>query len=266
MSRYLSYYYLLFFALITGAFASMAQNAYGMTILGIAAICFGLLFALQWLHTWNQKDSNGLALTELTCLVLLSVFLALRVFNIHFQSVEILFTGTALLLAMVYGIRLFRIIQPDKRLAGRMTWLVLCYYLSLIFFLLAVSLAPLIPGAVSPSGILAFILLFLFVTGSWISRNQIQEGEKISGFQVVGRFKDRSALLLSLFVLFALYTGLTRIGWLPKMYTSVYPQTYYQLLNEAESGKDIPVNGKYRHEAFKEEYDRFSEKHLKNKE
>ena len=262
MSRYLPYYYLLFFLLITGAFASMAQNAYGMTILGIAAICFSLLFALQWLRAWNKEEKKWLPLIELTCLVILSALLALRVFNIHFQSVEVLFSGTAIVLAIVFAIRLARCFLPETRVTGRLSWLVLFYYLSLIFFLLAASLAPLIPGAVAPSGILAFVLLLLFVTGSWVSRNRIVEGEKVSGFQFVGRLKDRSALLLSLFLLFTLYTGFTRLGWLPKMYTSVYPQTYYQLLNQAESGTDIPVGGRYRHETFKEAYDRFAEKHL----
>jgi hypothetical protein len=265
MSRYLTYYYLLFFLLITGAFASMAQNAYGMTILGIAAICFSLLFAIQWLRTWNKKEKKWLPLTELTCLVLLSALLALRVFNIHFKSVEALFTGTAIVLAVVYAIRLAKYFMSEPRVAGSISWLVSFYYLSLIFFLLAASLAPLIPGAAAPSGILAFVLLLLFVAGSWISRNQIVEGEKISGFQMVGRFKDRSALLLSLFLLFTIYTGLTRLGWLPKMYTSVYPQTYYQLLNQAESGQEVPVEGRYRHEAFKEAYDRFAESHLMKK-
>lgn len=266
MSRYLAYYYLLFFLLITGAFASMAQNAYGMTILGIAAICFSLLFAIEWLRIWNKEEKKWLSLVELTCLVFLSALLALRVFNIHFQSVETLFTITAIVLTIVYSIRLARCFMPEMRVAGNMSWLVLFYYLSLILFLLAASLAPLIPGAVAPSGILAFVLLLLFVTGSWISRDQIVEGEKISGFQFIGRFKDYSALLLSLFLLFTIYTGLTRQGLLPKMYTSVYPQVYYQLLNQAESGMDNPVDGKYRHETFKEEYDRFAEKHLMNTE
>lgn len=263
MSRYLTYYYLLFFLLITGAFASMAQNAYGMTILGISATFFGILFAIQWLRAWNKKEKNGLTLTELTCLVILSALLALRVFNLHFKSVETLFTATAIILAAVYVIRLARFFNPKTRMDGKISWLVLFYYLSLILFLLASSLTPFIPGAVAPAGILAFVLLLLFVTGSWISRDQIVEGEKTSGFLFVSRFKDCSALLLSLFILFTLYTGLTRLGWLPKMYTSVYPQTYYQLVSQAETGKEVPVDGKYKHEEFKARYDAFIRKYGK---
>jgi len=263
MSRYLAYYFLLFFLLITGAFASIAQNAYGMTILGVASISFSTLFAIQWLRAWNKQEKKWLTITELSCLVFLTVLLALRVFNIHFQSAEVIFTATAFVLVIVYAMRLAQWFMPDMRIAGRVSWLVLFYYLSLILFLLAASLAPLIPRVALTSGIFAFFLLILFVVGSWISRDQIVEGEKISGFQFVGRFKDRSALLLSLFLLFSIYSGLTSAGWLPKMYTSVYPQTYYQLINQAESGKEIPVDGKYRHEAFREEYDGFVEKHLR---
>jgi hypothetical protein len=41
------------------------------------------------------------------------------------------------------------------------------------------------------------------------------------------------------------------------MYTDEYPQAYFELVKQAESGKEKPVNGKYKHEEFKDMYDRF---------
>jgi hypothetical protein len=57
--------------------------------------------------------------------------------------------------------------------------------------------------------------------------------------------------------------GLTRIGVLPSMYSDEYPQAYFKLVNKAETGKEKPVNGKYRHQEFKEKYDDFLERNIK---
>jgi len=64
-------------------------------------------------------------------------------------------------------------------------------------------------------------------------------------------------LLISLFFIFFLYYGFTGIGTLPRIYSDEYPQAYFELVNNAETGKEAPVNGKYKHEEFKEKYDRF---------
>ena len=80
----------------------------------------------------------------------------------------------------------------------------------------------------------------------------------LTGLQLrATRFKDRSVVLLALFLLFTAYMGLTKIGAIPKMYSDEFPQAYFELVNKAESGQEKAVEGKYRHEAFKEMYDRF---------
>ena len=44
MKNYYTIYYLLVMLLILGAFASMAQNGYGIAIIGGVALTFGLIF------------------------------------------------------------------------------------------------------------------------------------------------------------------------------------------------------------------------------
>jgi hypothetical protein len=37
--------------------------------------------------------------------------------------------------------------------------------------------------------------------------------------------------------------------------------TYIELINQAETGKEKPVNGRYRHEIYKEQMDKFLARH-----
>jgi hypothetical protein len=106
--------------------------------------------------------------------------------------------------------------------------------------------------------------LLLFVGIGFIKRDTLIEGEKVSAFSYVARFKDRSIVLLSLFLLFTAYMGLTKIDALPRMYSDKFPQAYFELVRQAESGVEKPVDGKFKHEEFKEKYDRFVNRHARS--
>ena len=109
MSRYNPYYYLLFVLLIFGAFASMAQNDYGIKILGGAAFVFGLLFLLQLLGELRSKHKTDVvAVAELFGLTVIAIILSMRVFYIRFPFVEIVFGFAGLVLLAAYSLRLFR--------------------------------------------------------------------------------------------------------------------------------------------------------------
>lgn len=64
-------------------------------------------------------------------------------------------------------------------------------------------------------------------------------------------------VLLSLFVLFSAYMAFTKVNLIPKLYSDEFPQSYFELVNQAETGKEVPVNGKFKHELFKENYETF---------
>lgn len=57
------------------------------------------------------------------------------------------------------------------------------------------------------------------------------------------KFKDRSIVLMTRFVLFTVYMGLTKFDILPKMYSDEYPQAYLELVKQAEGGTEKSVNG-----------------------
>ena len=81
MKKYNTYYYLLFVLLIMGAFASMAQNSYGLKVMGGVAFAFSFLFLTQLVFIIKEKGKSNLTgIAELTGLVFISLILGLRVF------------------------------------------------------------------------------------------------------------------------------------------------------------------------------------------
>ncbi len=262
MNKYATYYYLLFVLLITGAFASMAQNDYGVKVLGLVAVAFSLLFLIQLVSSFTKKDESKdmSGVIELFSLFLLSAILALRVFYIRFPFVEFFFGGAGLLLVLIYVRKLMRTYRLDRHTSKMMAWLVLLFQASIILYIVSMITVAFIPSLSEPAGGAAFALILAFILMSLIKKEIMVGNEKVSAFSFVARFKDCSVLLIILFLLFTAYMGFTKIGVLPKMYSDEFPQAYFELVNQAETGTEKPVNGKFKHEEFKESYDRFIER------
>ncbi len=258
MGRYSVIYYLLFFLLILGAFASMAQNEYGIIILGLVAASFSLLFSIQFIRLYQKSDNAGIYdKLELISLAILAAILTMRVFYIHFQFVEVAFGVAGFVLITVYLIKLmqaWKSIRPRNKL---LAFLIVMFYGSIVLYLTSMVTVPFFPVLAEPLGGIAFAMLIGFVVVSIVRKDITLDGEKVSGIDSVTKFKDRSIVMVTLFFLFTAYMGLTKVGAIPHMYSDQYPQAYFELVKEAETGKEKPVNGKYKHEEFKEMYDQF---------
>lgn len=265
MSRYNPYYYLLFVLLIFGAFASMAQNDYGIKILGAAASAFGLLFLLQLpAELRTKRKTDGLVIAELSGLAIISIILSMRVFYIRFPFVEVVFGIAGLLLIASYMVRIIRAWSALQKKSATLAVLVILFLSSIASYIISMTLVPFIPGVAEPFGALGFFLLIVFLLGGLIKRKMLVEGERLSAFTYISRVRDRSIVLISLFVLFTAYMGLTKIGFIPKMYSDEFPQKYFELVDQAESGKEKPVEGKFRHEEFKKQYDLLLSRHIQS--
>lgn len=264
MKSYNTIYYLLFVLLIMGAFAAMAQNSYGFRILGGVALAFGLIFLYQFFENLlKQEKKETITLVELISLSVLSFIFSLRIFLIRVPFAEWLFELAGILLILVY---LRKFVQSFNRLKSgnkSLALLILVFHLSLILFLLSLILAPFALQVSEYMAIVAFFLLAGFLITSFLNKQFFIEGENTSAFKVISLFKDRSVILISLFFIVTLFTGFSRIGVLPKLYSDQFPQAYFKLVNNAESGKEKPVNGKYQHEEFKAKYDQFVERNIK---
>jgi hypothetical protein len=261
MKTYNTIYYLLFVLLIMGAFASMAQNSYGISLLGAVTFSFGLLFLYQFFQTFKDAEKKDYFLqAELISLFVISILFALRMFHVYVPFSELLFAMAGLVLIFVYVKKMlyrYGILASKNMNAARLS---LVYHLSLILFIISLIAVPLLPQLYSYLGIAAFILLVGFLITGLLVPKYLLDGSEFSVFKLVAGLKDRSMILLSLFFIISLYTGLTRIGVLPSMYSDEYPQAYFKLVNNAETGKEKPVNGKYKHMEFKERYEGFLER------
>ncbi len=259
MKKYVTIYYLLCVVLILGAFAAMAQNSYGLILLGVVAAAFAMVFLTQ-LVTYldkNREYPDYLILLEHISLILISTILSLRIFYIRFMFVEEIFILSGLMLALVFSVRLVRNYNTIVLNNKIMAWSVVLFHASIILYVVSMALAPLYPPLSEPAGILAFLLLIVFTISGFVNKEILLEGENQTVFSYVNRFRDHSIVLIAVFLIFTGYMGLTKFGVVPKMYTDEYPQAYFELVKQAEAGEEKIVNGKYKHEEFKEMYDHF---------
>lgn len=260
MKKYNSLFYLLFILLIMGSFASMAQNSYGMMIIGGVAFAFSLIFIAELvivLRTPGKKDF--FIVLEPVCLLILALVFGCRVFYIYFSYVEMLFSVAGGVLAVIYLRKMLSSYRELKTQNKLLAMLVTIYYLSIAVFLCSLVIIPFVSEWAQGIGIAAFVLLSIFVVAGFFSKGIWVNGEKVSVFTKVARFKDHSIVIISLFILFSLYIGFNKIGILPGIYSDEYPRAYFELVQKAAAKKDRPVDGRYKYEEFMEQYKRFVE-------
>ncbi len=246
-----------------GSFAAMAQNDYGVKILGGVALAFALLFAVQFILHFTRKDyDTNLDALESFSLVVIAVVLACRVYYIRFPYVEIIFGVAGTVLMITYGIKLAQAFKTLRSENVIFAYLIATFYGSIVFYAASMTVVPFVPVLAEPLGGLAFGLLIMFLVIAFVKQDFMVEGDKVSALAYVTRFKDRSIVLLSLFLLFTAYMGLTKVDLLPRMYSDEFPQAYFELVRQAESGDEKPIDGKFKHEEFKEMYDRFVNRHV----
>jgi hypothetical protein len=264
MKSYNTIYYLLTVMLILGGFASMAQNDYGMLILSGVSIAFGLIFLVQLIQTFQSgKVSDRVLRLEIFALFLLAVLFTLRTFQIYIPFSEWIFAVSGLALALIYFNRMIRHYRQYASKNKILALLVAVFYLSIVVFFLAMMMTSFNPGLVKITGGIACILILGAVLFSLFNGNFLVVGEKTTAVKTISGFRDRYFLLISLFILFAIYVGFTGSGVLPKLYSDKYPQAYYQLVNRAESGKEKPVDGRFEYETFRKNYEQLLEKNLR---
>jgi len=248
-------YFLLFILLVTGAFASMAQNSYGLKIMGWVAFLFGAVFLAEFIQVLGRPGKkDGFGLAELAAMFVFAGVFGCRVFNIYFPFIEWVFAAAGAFLLFFYirksFIRYKRLVDRNRRLAR----LGLLFHWSICFFLLTLILSPFFAQLAEWTGLAGFVLLLLFIIGSLLKKNDLVEGNKVTALQMVTGYRDHSVVLVLLFLLFSLFAALNKAGLLPGIYSDEYPRAYYELVNKAASGKEKPVNGKHQHELFMEQY------------
>lgn len=258
MRRFNTIFYLLFLLLIMGAFASMAQNLYGLRIIGLVAFAFTAVFLIELFR--NLKENNKTApwvILEPLCLAILSFLFGLRVFYIHFPFIEWIFSITALVLAFVYFLKMLAKFRELTIVNKSVAYMVLIFYASLVIFLLSLALVIFSASISFFLGILAFVLLLAFIIASLMRGGLIIEGVKLSAFTLIWKIRDHSVIIASLFLLFTLYFGMNKLGIVPGIYSDEYPKAYFEMVNNTDKAKKKTPDGRYTYEMFMEQYKDF---------
>ena len=267
MNKTIAFYYLVVLCIVVGAFASMAQNDYGITMMGYACIALVISFTNSLIKVIRFEGINKrtlLSIIELVSLIVISSIFSFRVFLIQIPFAEIAFTLSGLLLIIRFTYLIAEIFKT--------TWnenRILCvfssfFYLSIIFYTASMVIVIIDPRLSEPLGGTGFALLLLYLAGGLYFRNLFYKGEKFSVLNYLNRFSTKSILMISIYLLFTFYMGLSKFDLIPNLYTGEFPQAYIHLINQAEMGEENPVNGKFKHERFKENYDVFVNEHLQN--
>ncbi len=251
-------YFLLFILLIMGAFASMAQNSYGLKLIGGVVFVFALVFMIEFISGLQKDGKKDLpALIETGSLFLLLVIAGCRVFYLHFPFIEWLFGAAAALLFFIYGQKMLARYRALRTKSNWLAIVTIIFHSSILLFLFSLVLAPFAQYIAAVSAIAAFVLLVIFITAGLIKKNLLVEGEIISAFPMVRKYKDHSIVIISLFFFSTLFAGLNRVGVLPALYSDEFPSAYNQLINAASSEKEKTSDGKYKYEVFMEQYQLF---------
>ncbi len=260
MKRFNPIYYLLFILLIMGAFASMAQNGYGLTVMGLVGFLFGVVFIVEFILVAGKKEQgSAIFLVEVSCLIVFSVIFGLRLFYIYFPFIEEVFAAAGFVLALLYIVKMIRRYKELESENRGLAMLSLLFHGSIIIFLLSMVMAPFALGIAQWGGVISLVLLVIYFIAALSRKKYLVEGESLTAFSMVRQFRDHSVIIVSLFILFTLYTGLNRIGIVPGIYSDQYPQEYFRLVDRASSGQEKSVDGKYRHTQFKQQYELFLE-------
>jgi hypothetical protein len=240
----------------------MAQNDYGINILGVVSIVFAFTYVVQLFKEVSTKDGIRIwEVADLVGLIIMASILAMRVYFWRFEYVELVFGIAGTIHIVVYVRKAIMSLTGLRKKNSTFSIVVLVFQVSIVFYLLSMVTVPFVPKFAEPAGGFAFALLLVFVAVNFVKRDFMLDGEKISPFRYIVNQRDRSIVLMSLFFTFTLYMGLTKVELLPKMYSDQFPQAYFELVDRAESGEEKPVDGDYKHEEFKRKYEQFIQRH-----
>lgn len=258
MKKFNAIYFFLFILLVMGAFAAMAQNSYGLKILGGVAFTFSLMFIIEFITRVKRKENKDVfTKIEPVCLFILSFIFGLRVFYIHFKYVELLFGIAAALLAIIYLRKMMLRYNEFRNKNKVLSALVIVFHLSIIFFLASLALVPFLPVIAESIGIASFVLLMLFILVGFLKKNLLVEGEPLSAFQMIRQYKGHSIIIITLIIMLSFYVGFNKVGILPGVYSDEFPRAYFKLVDDATKGKEKAVDGTYKHEEFMDQYKKF---------
>jgi hypothetical protein len=252
--------------MVTGAFASMAQNNYGLKLIGFSCVGFAFLFFFEALFDWKKKvELSTLARTlnfiELIVLGGLATLLFLRSLFIDFNGASTMFTVLLIVLTSLYLSYLLRLVGRWWSKSKSLSTGLILYFLVLIFFLSSSILAigqhnlSYLTGATGLACLLAFIVWVV------LSRRILVDGESTSIVAHIWKMRNKSIFVLVASLVVGLYFVLNRSNIIPPLYTSEKPAGYLELVKQSEEGKENSEEDRNLYKLFDDRYQSFIQKY-----
>lgn len=238
MKKNLALYYLLILVLVMGAFAAMALNSYGVPLMSYVALAFGLLFLYELIGVSDQKTLHPLYKivhsVELISLALLSLLYFLRGINF-----EIPFTlvASVLLLMLLLCVNVYYFLITWRQVKATPVKLkvgLLFYFASLLLLLMGNFLPNTFTNFITVMAVVCLVAFFVF---GWWKGRVIVNGEEVSAWHKVLRFKNKTGIQLILLTLFAVYSLLSSYNVLPPLYVGSLPNGYAKVVRQWEVNK-----------------------------
>lgn len=256
---------LLIALLIIGLFAAMARNTYGFTFIGVA--CFGLAFLYLSQLSWKLigdhftiEKKDFLFFPELLLLALLLMLFGFRAFYIYLPGGAFIFIGVVCLLLIVYLTIGYGVFAETKKESLAMAWNMVSFFSSILLFLISM-LTVAVAYWSQIFGAMAILVSIPFLYSVVRQVKYECQYKIISLFQFVADSKNKAGLIFIFFASSAIYTGLASSNIIPAIENASKPNTYIELINNAESGKEKPIDGQYQHEAYRQAMEKFLEHH-----
>jgi len=265
MKKLNSFFFILYLLLITGGFAAIAQNSYGITILGWSTAAFAFLCSLGAIFSSTKSNIPRISILEYVALAIIFAIASLRVFLIHFVYVEVIFSMAATMLAIVYLRYIIHIYNTLKNENRQLFVSLALFYACITIFTLSLALNPISNFFSQIAGFIGVITFIMAVLSAFRIKSITAKGSEISITKYLSIQANSAMLLLSLYLLLTVYSATTLFNIIPGIHSSKMPKGYYELVKSAENGTDLQEDGKYTYQLYKERMEHFMKKQgLKN--
>ncbi len=223
-----------------GAFASMALNSYGITLMSYVALAFSLAFLYESifiLPLQNEPHSvyKKVLGTELIALIVLSALYFFRGMNVEIPYALSVSIGLFISLFLINTYYFFIAWNDVKRNPDRLKFGVLLYFAALLIFIVCNYLPS---GLTSIGTIAALACLVGFVIVGWWKGMVIVNGEEVSAWEMVTRFKNKTGVQLVVLTLATTYSMLSSFQLLPPLYVGSLPNGYSKVVRQWDERKD----------------------------
>ena len=260
MRRYITIYYLLFVLIIMGAFASMAQNAYGLRICGVACVGFALAFLHEILFLPRAGDDvirGWMINAELVFLSVIAIVFVCRNYAVElsFSEILLLFSLSGLLLLYSYHALLH---VRKARNQMELFYPLIFYYGAVLLFVLSFLTSAVYPRATTILAVAAIVMISIFAVVALVFKRPVPDSDGMTIWSYLRGLKNKSSILLIASILVSGYSLLYSVGILPSFYYGT-PKGYQDLVKLSAARTDNATKEKSRE--FIERYDAFVRKY-----